>query len=317
MADSLVALVADRVAVIEDLKKLADGGVAIDAFGLLPAHADLVARAVDIFGSLGAARRAAGLRRGTPITRDSDPVTMLHDLAARGVRLTPHDLRQLGEDAVLKLCYARFGGWPNARAAAGLEAPPRLQAEMPTAEEVLDAIRERARGVEALFARDLDRDVARAARHHFRGVIKAIDAAGVTRLKPNARWTPDLLIDELARRLAKGRPVTITSLLAERRADIVSAIQRHFDSFSTAAAIAAQQVGTGSWSRIHRTPPRAPRRIPAPKIPNLKPLVQRLVRAILEVATRHAQAVIDEEMRHVRATPTRRAKRIRRRRHAV
>lgn len=280
-----VALTASQRATVHELKRLADQGVAIDAFGLLPAHAGVVARAVDAFGNLGAARWAAGLWRGTAIDAGSDVATLLRDLSDRGIRLTPSDLRRVGEDQLLKHCYARFGSWPTARAAARLPTPSRRRVEMPPRDHVLDALRGRAGLAGVLRGGDVDRDLARAARHHFGTVGKALDAAGVAFRKPNARWSQELLIDELARRVAKGESISISALRAAGRSDIVSAIQRHFDSVTIAQRRAFARASGGEQKGRARRGTRA--RVAA-LLPAIDRLVEEFVTSVFAAAGRRA-----------------------------
>lgn len=264
-----------------ELTALSARGIGIDAYDLLPAHRDTVERAIAAFGNLGAARDAASLNRRTRVGEDSDVVDLLRRLAERDVRLTPRDLRRVGEEQLLKQCYARFGSWPAAREAAGLVAP-RRGAEIPPREHVLDALRGRAGAARVLAARDVDRQLARAARHYYGTVSRALAVAGISQPRPNARWTAESLLDELTARVANGRSISVSALLEEGRSDLASAVQRHLGSIRVARRRVMDRLAAGDMAQ----PARGLRRRAA--ISSIDRLVDGFVRSVFTAAQRRA-----------------------------
>lgn len=162
----------------------------------------------------------------------------LRALAARGVRIVPRGLRAATGERVLRGCYALFGSLPRARAAAGLEAPPRVGAGRMTRDEVLAALRAHTAAHDlppmiATLPRELRLSIAR----QFGSYRAALDAIGRRARTGAQRWTHDRVVAALVAHARAGRRLTSSTLQATR-ADLANAVIRHVGSYSRAFALA-------------------------------------------------------------------------------
>ncbi len=306
---------------LDELRDLVKQGLAPDVYDLLPSYADLVARIVDRHGTLAAARDAIGEARRRRIETDADVATLLRELEARGVRLTPKDLRRLGEDAVVKEAYARFGSWTKARRVAGVATPARAQREVPARALVLDALRGRARPAGSLAAVDVDPQLAYAARRHFGSVARAIVAAEIPLRKPNERWTKSMLLDEIRARVARGVRVTHGALRSEGRMDLASAIHRRFGTMDRARSLASMPPASSKANGRRR---RAPGRVVASRTlgdkkmkdvhTKVQELIGKFVADVTQIARQRALEALTETLGSGATGPARRGRRRSRRR---
>lgn len=266
-----------------------------NVYELLPEHRALVDDLVKRYGSLGAARDAAGVARGRPAETRETVIASLRHLARLDVRLTPKVLRRLGEDSLIKGCYAFFGSVPAARDAAGLTAPTRSTRAVLPKEEVLARLRHLAGPERKLLARDVRDTLGLDAIHHFGSKIAAIDAAGLVRPMPNQRWTRESVLDAVAERRARGQEVSWGALAREGRYDLSMAIQRHMGGMpgSKRAAPAVRR------RRQTRARPVVGREAAFHR--EVSALVRRLVSQLLQVATDVARAELGQPPRGGRA----------------
>lgn len=172
-------------------------------------------------------------------------VLEIRRLHARGEPLTARHMRAMGLGGMVTTAYKLFGGWREAIAQAGAEAPERAARSWTVERIVAEVHGMAARGQDLSYsaAREANpRVVAAAYRSPELGNWRrALEAAG---LAPEAHqrrraWTRQAIIAELRRLAAEGGPLSFGAARAARP-DLVAAAcsRRHFGSWERALGAA-------------------------------------------------------------------------------
>ncbi len=192
------------------------------------------------FGSVSAARDAAGIVTKRSYRTRADIREGLRALHARGVRLVPKELVAVGEARIVSAIYRHYSSFPTALRAAGLKKSPPRRRKAVSLEEAREQVLKTAEGlggsppkgsIRGRFVRRLGDEYG-----DWNCVLESVGLA--PRLQPNQRWTKETVIEGLQRFHRSGVRVTIPSLKAEGALDLVSATSRHFGSFGAARAAA-------------------------------------------------------------------------------
>lgn len=205
--------------------------------GLYKADPNLVAAAIRFFGSYDAALKAAGLESSRRFWTEARVVAKIQDRYIAGAPLTAP---ALVERSLAVAAKRRFGSWPAAVEAAGLqnkialkELPRRWSREL-VIQEIL-AWHQSGRPLTEVHRSS--KPLASAANNWFGSWRAALCAAG---LSPTRRiWSKQVVIDEILDRHRNGR-----SLISNHPSNInlVAAAQRHFGSWRKAIAAAEVQL---------------------------------------------------------------------------
>jgi hypothetical protein len=186
---------ATKAQLAEELRRLDAAGTPALAESLLPKHYKLVRAAVRKFGTLGAARVAAGLvdEREVPETR-ADVIRALRRLSDAGVDIGPERLRLVGEEALVEAALRHWPDLHKARVAAGIIKMRRWQPEQGApkrkrlAPEVAFAeLRAHAERLGRTPTRvEVSKDLSHSLVSMFGGWQKGLAAAGLEPLRPKA-----------------------------------------------------------------------------------------------------------------------------------
>lgn len=188
------------------------------------------------FGSVSAARDAAGIVTKRSYRTRADIREGLRALHARGVRLVPKELVAIGEARIVSAIYRHYSSFPTALRAAGLKKSPPRKPKPVSLEEAQGHLLKVAKElrdsppkgrIRGRFARRLAEEYG-----DWNSVLEAVGLA--PRLHPNQRWTKEAIVESLRGFHRSGTPITISSLKAAGAVDLVSATDRHFGSFGAA-----------------------------------------------------------------------------------
>ena len=226
--------------VVDSIRKDARAGLALNATAVLRRNRFLVSAARRDFGCWDDALRATGLdptahrRHRAPFTRE-DVIRIIHRRRDEG---KPSNLNGIKPKSIPHAAIRIFGSWDDALRAAGLD-PTDVRKANPyyTAEEIIGAIRERARAREPLDAtatREAKPRLYRSARMIFGGWPEALNEAGVdaSRIeRKKTKWTRLTIMECLLWRSEKGLPLNTTRIIQEIP---YPAIKREFGSYPNA-----------------------------------------------------------------------------------
>lgn len=188
------------------------------------------------FGSVSAARDAAGIVTKRSYRTRADIREGLRALHARGVRLVPKELVDIGEARIVSAIYRHYSSFPTALRAAGLKKSPPRKPKPVSLEEAQGHLLKVAKElrdsppkgrIRGRFARRLAEEYG-----DWNSVLEAVGLS--PRLAPNQRWTKQTIIEGLRDFHRSGTPITISSLKAVGAVDLVSATDRHFGRFGAA-----------------------------------------------------------------------------------
>jgi hypothetical protein len=219
---------------------------------------------LDSYGSLTAARIAAGLRPPPRQSRAArwlpdDVVAELRALREAGVRITAPGLRA-ADGRVLTAAIARFGSFDRARRAAGLR---RLRREKTgpaphrwNRRAVIAAIRREHAAGRPLSIAKASPALTRAARKYVGTWRKAVELAGIDYDQVRERvprYTDDELLGRL-REVAREQPELTAKALHRTQALLVAAARRRFGAIEAAL----QRAGLVGWPRRQAQKPLGP-----------------------------------------------------------
>ncbi|RZO60832.1 MAG: hypothetical protein EVA89_12735 [Sandaracinaceae bacterium] len=188
------------------------------------------------FGSVRAAREAAGLVSKRSYRTRKDIREGLVELHERGVRLVPKELVAIGEARIVSAIYRHYTSFPSALRGAGLKQSTPRRRKVVSLDEARGRVVEVAEELGRSPARGHVREtIARRLEEEYGEWNAVLEALGLApRLLPNQRWTKESIVQRLRELHRSGTPVTVLGLRAEGESAVVSAATRHFGTFSAA-----------------------------------------------------------------------------------